>query len=153
RAAAALAGPASPSGEAHARPVAPVPLAVSDFRLVQLPARGGVAAVLVAVGIADHHLLQAAPALEETAIFRNAEQPVHHADAVPKVGDRLEERHDIDRAPALRRYEARFLQQDREAQKIGDAARVGDDERADRSGADTFVRGAGRLQDPVLSGG
>src|SRR5690606_23073837 len=64
RAAAAPDGTAPPVEEAQPQAVSPEQLDETDFRLVQLPARGDVAAVLVAVGIADHHLLQAAPALE-----------------------------------------------------------------------------------------
>ena len=41
----------------------------ADLGLVKLPARGDEAAVLVRVGIAEHHLLLAAARIDEPAVF------------------------------------------------------------------------------------
>src|SRR5690606_29105125 len=40
----------------------------ADLGLVELPARGDEAAILVAVGIAEHHLLHAAKAVDQLAV-------------------------------------------------------------------------------------
>ena len=51
----------------------------ADLRLVQLPAGGDEAAVLVAVRIAEHDLLHPAPALQQAPVCGQGKQLVHDA--------------------------------------------------------------------------
>ena len=81
--------------DAHA--VAAEHLHQADLGLVELPARGDEAAVLVGVRIAEHHLLLAAERIDESAVFGDSEQRIHHADAGAQVRDRLEQRHEMER--------------------------------------------------------
>ena len=50
-----------------------------DLGLVELPARGDEAAILVAVGIAEHHFLDAAAAVDQPAVIMQRQHPVHDA--------------------------------------------------------------------------
>src|SRR6476660_2051310 len=71
-----------------------------DFRLVELPARGDEAAILVAVGVAEHDFLNAAAAVDQLAVVVNRQHAVHNAAGSLQILDGLEQRHDIDRAAA-----------------------------------------------------
>src|SRR4029078_5816561 len=73
--------------DAHA--VAAEHLHEPDLGLVELPAGGDEAAVLVRVGIAEHHLLLAPERIDKSPVFGDGEQPVHHARAGPQVLDRF----------------------------------------------------------------
>src|SRR5208337_2091560 len=99
-----VAGPAAPPDRAaaaveepDAHAVAAKNLHEADLGLVQLPARGDEAAVLVGVGIAEHHFLLAAYRIDEPAVFGDGEQRIHHGDAGAQVLDRLEQGRDIER--------------------------------------------------------
>ncbi len=118
---------------AHAVPLEHLDQA--DLGLVELPARGDEAAVLVGIGIAEHHLLLAAEIVDEAAVFGNGEQPVHHADAGAQVVDRLEQRDHVERGPPVGADEPDLLEQQRELQHVRDALGLGDDAGADRVGA------------------
>ena len=92
RAAAAADRAAAAVEQADAHAVLAEDLDQADLGLVQFPARGDEAAVLVGIGIAEHHLLLAALRIDEPAIFGNRQQAVHDADAGAQVLDRLEQR-------------------------------------------------------------
>ena len=92
-----------------------------NLGLVKLPARGDKAAVLVAVGIAEHHFLLAAARLHQAAVFRQRQGAVHHGGAVAQILNRLEQRHDVHRAAAFRRNQPGFLQQHGDLEQVGDA--------------------------------
>src|SRR5262249_22710556 len=89
--------------EAEAHAVALEHLNERDLGAVELPAGGEEAPVLVAVRISQHHLLDIAAALEETAIAGTLEDRLHDGAAVAQIGDRLEERHDVEIERALAR--------------------------------------------------
>ena len=102
-----IARPAAAADRAAAAVEQPQPDAVTlehldqpDLGLVQLPARGEKAAVLVAVGIAEHHLLHGAAAVDQPAVIVQRQQPVHDAGGGLQILDGLEQRHDVDRAAA-----------------------------------------------------
>ena len=67
-----------------------------DFCLVQLPVCSEIAAVLVAVGVAQHHFLRVAAAEQQLAIPRNGKQLVHDDSAAAQVFDGFEQRDDVD---------------------------------------------------------
>ena len=96
--------------------------------LMQLPPRGEEATVLVAVRVAQHHLLAAPAALEELAVDGLGKEPLHHLGRVPQVGDGLEQRHHVDRHGAPKRpHEPDLLEQHRELEQIRRAVRLRDD--------------------------
>ena len=91
--------------------------------LVERPAGGQVAAVLVAVGVADHHGLPPAALVEVGAIGRQREQRRQDARRRLKIVERLEQRHD--RQPRRAACPAR---EQHHRQDVGRAARHGHDE-------------------------
>ena len=72
-------------------------LGEARLRLEQLPVRRQEAAVLVGVGIADHHLLQIALPARRAAHDRNLQEIAHDRRRGAQIADRLEERHDRQR--------------------------------------------------------
>ena len=99
----------------------------ADLGLVEFPARGDETAVLVAVGIAEHHLLHPAAAVDEATVFRQRKQAVHDRGTGLQILDGLEQRHDVDRAAAGGVDETHLLQQQRHFQQIRDALAHGND--------------------------
>src|SRR5262249_47658587 len=77
-----------------------------DLGFVELPSRRDKAAILVAVGIAQHHLLHGAAAVDQLAVVVQRQHPVHDAGGGLQVLDGLEQRYDVDRALAGRIDEA-----------------------------------------------
>ena len=69
RTAAAPDGAAAPVEETDAHAMLAEHFDKADLRLVKLPARGDEAAVLVRIGIAEHHLLLAAPRIDQLAVL------------------------------------------------------------------------------------
>jgi hypothetical protein len=53
-----------------------------DFCIVEFPARGQEAAILVAIGVAEHHLLCATTTFQEAEVLRHGEEFAHYAAAV-----------------------------------------------------------------------
>ena len=53
-----------------------------DFCLVEFPARGQEATILIAIGVTEHHLLCAATTFQEAKVLRHGEEFVHYAAAV-----------------------------------------------------------------------
>src|SRR6266851_9722462 len=72
-----------------------------ELGLVELPGRSEIAAVLVAVGIAEHDLLDVAAGGDQPAIVRLREDRRHDLAAALEIADRLEERDDIDAQAAV----------------------------------------------------
>ena len=128
RAAAAPHRPAAAMEQAQPDVTAPEHLDQRDLRLVELPPGCEVTAVLVAVGVAQHHLLRTAAALQQALVFRQLEQLVHHPAAVAQIGNGLEQRNDVDVELAFAwPQQAGFLEQQRHFQNIRDAVGLGDD--------------------------
>ena len=99
-----IARPAAAADRAAAAVEQPQPHVVAlehldqaDLGLVELPARGDEAAILVAVGIAEHHFLHAAAAVHQLAVIMQRQHPVHDAGRGLQILDGLEQRHDVDR--------------------------------------------------------
>jgi len=125
-----------------------------DLGLVELPARGEKAAVLVAVGIAEHHLLGHPPALQQPAVLWNREQLVHDPAAFAQVADRLEERHDVDVETRLgRAQQPRLLEEEGRLEHVGDAVRLRDHIVRHRCRAVAPMRLAGGVEDRQLRRG
>ena len=104
------------------------------LRFVELPVRRQKAAVLIAVGIADHHLLQIALTLGAALDDRYPQQLAHDRRRVSQVGNGLEQRHDRQRAiDALRTlaHKPGFLGEHIGAQHIGRVMRHRQDETAE----------------------
>src|SRR6516164_10342654 len=98
-----------------------------DFRLVEFPARGQEATVLVAVGVTEHHLLCAITTLQEAEVLRHGEEFVHYAAAVAQICDRLEQRHNVHVELALTRpQQPRLLEQQPYFEKVRDSVRLRD---------------------------
>ena len=98
-----------------------------DFRLVELPARGQEATILVAVGVTEHHLLCATTALQEAQVLRHGEELVHDAAAVAQVGDGLEQRDNVHVELALARpQQSGLLEQQPDLEKVRDPVRLRD---------------------------
>ena len=97
------------------------------LRPVERPVRREVSAVLVAVGIADHHHLLAAALAQVRAVRVEREQLGQDARGRVEVVERLEERHDV-----RRRGAAGPSRQQEHGQHVGGAARHRDDERTER---------------------
>jgi hypothetical protein len=84
---------------------------------VQRPVGGHVAAILVAVGIPEHHLLPVSARLQQGAIRGFGKRGVHDVGTTRKVVDGLEQGNDVE----LRRTGAvqpAFLQQQRDLQQV-----------------------------------
>ncbi len=79
--------------------------------LVELPAGGQETAILVAVGIAEHDLLNAAAVVEQACVFGEAQELIHHRAAMAQILDRFKERDDIEiERPFVRPQQAGILQ-------------------------------------------
>jgi hypothetical protein len=133
--------------------VPPEQLDQPDLGLVELPSGGQETAILVAVRIAEHHLLHTAPALDDAPVFRQREQALHHADAAAQILDRLEKGDQIDGAGAARGIEqAGLLEQDRQFQHVGRALALRDDAGADDPAPDRSLRIPCGAEDREFSG-
>src|SRR5262249_10972869 len=89
---------ASPAGEQpDTDPVLLEHLYERNFRLVELPVRREEPAVLIAVRIPEHHLLEVPSRREKLSVKRIREEPIHDAIAFTEIFDRFEQRDDVDR--------------------------------------------------------
>ena len=115
-----------------------------DLGALQRPARGEDAAVLRAVGIAQHHRLLAAARLQMTAIHGVVEQCAHDFGRGAQIVDGFEQRCDIQRdfiaAFTTMLDTARRTCQRQHRQRIGSAAAHADDVRAERMRAERGAR-------------
>ena len=87
-----------------------------DLDLMNLPVAGEEAGIIVAVGVAQHQLLQWLLLLphngEEFALEPRLEQPLHHLRGLLEILDGFEQRHHQQGGPFIGRvYKARFLGQ------------------------------------------
>ena len=98
------------------------------LRAVDLPLRGEIAAVLARVRVADHHLEAPARAAIEDLLDERA--------CRPQVGDRLEQRHALERGPGLARERLRV-------EHVVGGAGHRDDQAVDRLGAVPCLCGRG----------
>ncbi len=65
------------------------------FSFIQFPIGGKKTAVLVAVGIAEHHLLHIATRIQEFPVIGQREQLVHNLPAAPQIRNGLEQWNDV----------------------------------------------------------
>ena len=77
-----------------------------ELGAVQRPVGGQVAAVLVGVGVAEHDFLAVAARSHDSAVQRKVKRRFENRRAALQVVDRLEQRHDADRAVRLRSPDA-----------------------------------------------
>ncbi len=90
--------------------------------LIQTPHRSEVAAILVGIGVTDHHFLVTTPVGGLTD-FRQRQPRTHHLRCFLQIADRLEQGHHHDRG--RRRLpgpvQSRFLQQQIHLEQVGNA--------------------------------
>src|SRR5271170_5813114 len=122
----------------------------ADFRLVELPARGDETAVLVAVGIAQHDLLLAAAAIDQSSILRDRQQLFHDADTLLQVVDGLKQWDKMKSASPFGCDEPDLLEQQRQLQHVRNALRLGDNAGADGVVAVNPADFSGRPEDGEL---
>src|SRR5262249_16880403 len=82
-----------------------------DPGLVELPAGGDEAAILVAVGITEHHLLHRAAAVDQFPVIVQRQHAIHDAAGGLQILDGFEQRHYVDDAAAGRIDQADLLQE------------------------------------------
>ena len=119
---------------------------------VERPVRRQVAAVLVAVRVAEHHFLHAAPARHQAAIRRQRERRPHHRRRPLEVVDGLEQRDDVQRR-SVRAREPRLLQQHRDLEQVRHRRALGDHVMRQRRRAVVPVDPRGGGEDRELGGG
>ena len=105
------------------------------LRLLQAPRARPVAAVLVAVGVAEHDLLEATARREVRRVGRIREESGHHRLGAFEILDRLEERHHVERrmhGVARAAPESRFAVQQQHLEKIARCVGHADHGSADR---------------------
>ena len=110
------------------------------------PIGGEIAAILIAVGVADHHFLDATLSLQHGAYSRQIEISPHHIDAGAQIVDGLEQWNDAHASAGLltRREKSRLLHQQGSLQEIGYALRLRDHVIGDRAGSEALFQ-QGRL--------
>ncbi len=145
RPAAAADGAAAAVEQAQPHAARPAGVEQRFGRLVERPVGGEVAAVLVAVGIAEHHLLLVAAARDPAAVERQVESCGNDLAAVLQVADRLEERNDVE----LERSRRERLEEPRLAQQHADFEQVGQR----RAMRDHVARHGARAVAPARLGG
>ena len=132
--------------------MAPKYLDQCDLGLVEFPARGQKPAILVAVGIAEHHFLHAAAAVEQARVFAQAQQFIHHITATAQIFDRFEQRHDIEIERSLARPQKTcFLEEHRSFENVGSAGGLRNHVMWYRGAAVAAMRLGGRAQDRQLA--
>ena len=132
--------------------MAPKYLDQCDLGLVEFPAGSQKPAILVAVGIAEHDLLHAPPAVEQARVFAQAQQLIHHLAATAEIFDRFEQRHDIEIEHSLARpQQTCFLQQHCCRENIGNAGGLGNHIMRYRGPPVAAMRLGGRAKDRQLA--
>ena len=122
-----------------------------DLGLVEFPTRGDKTAILVAVGIAQHHFLHRAAAVDQLAVIVDRQHPVHDAARCLQILDGLEQRHDIDGAAAGGMNQAGLLQEQRDLQHVGHPLAHGDDALGDHVRAEPGMRLGGGVEQRQLA--
>ena len=124
---------------------------------IQRPVRCQVATVLVAVGVPEHHLLQAATMIEPFAVSRVRPQRVDDVGGRLQVGDGLEQGHDAD--GQLRRRDRRcrrtkqadLAEQHGHFEHVGHRFALGDDVVLDGFGSEGLQHVGRRAQHGQLA--
>ena len=102
----------------------------AQFRLIETPRAGHVAAVFVGIGIAEHDFLNVVAALQQVAVPFVAEHGFHDGAGVFEGFDGFEEGDDVDAAlrfAVFNRQQAAFFEQQREGEQVAGLFAVGDD--------------------------
>ncbi len=124
--------------------------------LEERPVGGQEAGVLVRVGVADHHL-EAATAAHVREKQRVVEQAGHRRGAAFEIGQRLEQRHDVERQRRARTVEPDLARQHHHLQQIrrrvGHADDVGAARAPDPQRAQRHLQGAGGRPWPIGASG
>ncbi len=116
---------------------------------VERPVRREVAAVLVAVRVAQHHLLPVAASGDEPPPRGQRERLAHDPAGALEVVDRLEQRHDVERGTAVA-HEPGRLEQHRDLEQVRDRLALGDHVVGDGLGAVVGMDARGRVDDREL---
>ncbi len=157
--AAAADGAAAAVKEAQADVAAGEDIDQRAFGLVERPVGGQEAAVLVAVGVAQHDFLRAVlRALHALADFGQVEPGGHDVGAALQVGDGFKERHDHEAVFGKDvlsggRDEAGLFLQDHDFEQVAERFGVRDDGLAHGLFAVARAAGGGGAQDGELAGG
>ena len=121
-------------------------LAQAARAAVQAPLRGGDAAELVGVGVAEHDLLRAAAQPQQFAVARFAQQLGEGGVRLPDRIGGLEQRHEADGGVSGRQvHQADFARQYHRGQHVVGAQGLGDDVAFDGARAEPVQGGAHRL--------
>ena len=120
------------------------------FSAIQRPVGRQVAAVLVAVRVAEHHFLPVAAAGDHRSVGRHRESRTHDVAAARKVVDRLEQRNDVD-GERRAAQQPGFLQQDRDLEQVGDRLAFRDHVVRQRRRAEARVNVGGLSKDRKLA--
>ncbi len=102
---------------------------------MESPVRRPVSAVLVAVGVAEHDLLEVVPGDQLRRVRRLGEEMAHHLGRAVEVIDRLEERRDVDHTAGLTVLhgpEADFAQEYQDLEQVAHIVGHADDVGAHR---------------------
>src|ERR1700732_1767658 len=104
--------------------------------LVQAPYRGQVTAILVRIGISDHHLLKAMRRRDGQGL-RQLEPCRHHVGGLGQIADGFEQRHRHDRCAriGIAAVKPRLLEQDIHFQQVRHALALGHDVRGNAAAA------------------
>ena len=141
RTSAAAHRPATAVEQTKRNAVTPEDLDQRNLGLVELPARSHEAAVLVRVGIAEHHLLNVAARNEEPPVLRNPQEIVHDTGTLTEIRNGLEERHDVEIERAFRRsQQASLLQEHADLEHVRRATGLRDHVVGDRVRVEAAVR-------------
>ena len=122
---------------------------------IDFPGGGDVAAILVAVGIADHHFLQIALRPHHRARQRRGEIGVHHDGGVAQILHRLEQRHhaQADLGNIARQEQTGLLHQQCGFEQVGGTGRLGNHILRHRAFAETGLQRGGLVGDRQLPRG
>ena len=125
-----------------------------DLGAIQFPAGGEEPAILIAVGIAQHHFLDLRPVGQQVAVERQRKDLVHDAGGGAQIVDRLEQRHQVQiQLFFTRPQQPGFLQQHRQLQHVGHAGGFRDDGGADGALAVAQLAGARGIENGEFLGG
>ena len=135
------AAPAMEEGDRHS--AFPAQAGEPQLGLGELPVGEEEAAVLVRVGVHDHHLEYAALGTHGAAHQGNLQQVTHDLGRPSQIVDGLEQRHDRERAaldPGGVREQPRLLGQQIDAEDVRHVVRHAQDEAADRFAVEAVPR-------------
>ncbi len=149
RAAAAADGAATAVEQAQLRAVRAEGLDQQHLAAVELPVGAEVAAVLVAVRVAEHHLLPVAAPGDHLPVDRHRERRAHDVAAAREVVDGLEQRDDVD-GQRRAAQQPDLLQQHGDLEQVGGRLAFGDHVVRQRGRAVARVDVGGGAQDREL---